>query len=363
MSLRSRTERIWYGSTEEKGAFPLLLGAAAGAYRLGLGFHDSLYRVGLKRETRLAVPCVAVGNLVVGGTGKTPTVSWIIDLYRAAGVRAAIISRGYGGSSAGPERVVLGRGGAGASHFGDEPVLLAERHPDVPVVVGRDRCAAAAEAVSNHGAEILVADDAFQHRRMSRDLNIAVADAGRWFGNGRLLPRGPLREPPEALGRADVVLLNRVSACGATESRREEIARLSPRATVVEGDVVIEGWHLFGSPGQKGGGPPRGPVYAFCGLANPGVFRRSLEEEALPVAGWSTFPDHYRYGDKDLEHLADAVERSGAVAAVTTAKDAVRISSWPGRAALHILDVRLEITRGEEEIRDRLLRLAGGGRS
>jgi tetraacyldisaccharide 4'-kinase len=362
VSLRSRTEQIWYGREEEKGAFPLLLAAASGAYRLGLGFHNSLSRIGLKRERRLDVPCVSVGNLVVGGTGKTPTVSWIVDLYRAAGVRAAVISRGYGGSSAGPERVIVGRGEAGARRFGDEPVLLAERHPDVPVIVGRDRCAAAAEAVSSHGAEILVADDAFQHRRMSRDLNIAVADAGRWFGNRRLFPRGPLREPPEALGRADVVLLNRVSGCRTVESRREEIARLAPRAAVVEGDVVGEGWHTFDSRGQKGGSPPRGPVYGFCGLANPGVFRRSLEEGSLSIAGWRAFPDHYRYDEKDLEDLAAAVERSGAESAVTTAKDAARISSWPGRTALHVLDVRLEISRGREEMRDRLLRLAGGGK-
>jgi tetraacyldisaccharide 4'-kinase len=198
---------------------------------------------------------------------------------------------------------------------------------------------------------------------MARDLNIAVVDAGRWFGNRRLFPRGPLREPPEAFERADVVLLNRVSAGRVTESRREEIARLAPRATVIEGNVVTEGWRAFSSPGKRGESPPPGPVYAFCGLANPGVFRRSLEEESLPLAGWRTFPDHYRYGDKDLEDLAAAVEESGAAAAVTTAKDAVRISSWPGRAALHVIDVRLEISRGRDEIRDRLLRLAAGGRS
>jgi tetraacyldisaccharide 4'-kinase len=360
VSLRSRTERIWYGPGTEKGAFPLLLAAASGAYRLGLGVHNSLYRVGVKRERRLAVPCVSVGNLVVGGTGKTPTVSWILDLYRRAGLRAAVVTRGYGGSSAGPERVVGGRGGAG--RFGDEPVLLAERHPDVPVIVGRDRCAAAAEAVSGHGAEILVADDAFQHRRMSRDLNIAVADAGRWFGNRRLFPRGPLREPPEALARADAVLLNRISSCRATDSRREEIARLAPGAIVVEGDVVAEGWHPFGSHGREGGSTPASPVFAFCGLANPGVFRRSLEEEALPVAGWRSFPDHYRYDDGDLQSLAAAAERSGAKAAVTTAKDAARISSWPGGPPLHVLDVRLEISRGREGITDRLLRIAGGER-
>jgi tetraacyldisaccharide 4'-kinase len=331
LSLAERTERIWYGRAEEKGPLPLLLGAASGVYRVGLGMRNLLYRVGLKRETRLAVPCVAVGNLVVGGTGKTPTVSWIVDLYRTAGVRAAIISRGYGGSSAGPERVSVGSGGAGASRFGDEPVLLAERHPEVPVIVGRDRCAAAADAVANHGAEVLVADDAFQHRRVARDLNM--------------------------------VLLNRVSACRATDSRRKEIARLAPQALIIEGDVVAEGWHSFGFPRKKGGCRPRGPVYAFCGLANPGVFRRSLEEESLDIAGWRTFPDHYRYRDEDLESLAAEVERSGAVAAVTTSKDAVRISSWPGREALHVLDVRLEISRGRGGIRDSLLRLAAGARA
>ena len=147
---------------------------------------------GSSRRANLPVPCISVGNLSVGGTGKTPMVAWLIDELTALGARPAVVSRGYGGSARGPERVTTGGGYEAAQRIGDEPALLAARYPDVPVVVGSDRHAAGLLAVSSGGATVVVADDAFQHRRLARDVEIVMVDASRGLGNGYQLPAGPL---------------------------------------------------------------------------------------------------------------------------------------------------------------------------
>jgi tetraacyldisaccharide 4'-kinase len=272
-----------------------------------------------------------------------------------------VISRGYGGKRKGPEVVVPGSGAARL--YGDEPVMLALEQPQVPVVVGRDRWAAGVTAVAVCGAEVLVADDAFQHRRLGRDLDIVVVDAARLFGNGHVFPRGPLREPVAALARADVVLLTRVSAAGESlAERRALLASLAPAAEVVESDIVPSGWRLYGPGSMEASGLPEGEVFAFCGLANPEAFARSLEEAGCRISGRRGFPDHHRYTDGDLETLARAADESGAAAAVTTAKDAVRIRSWPGRVPLLILDVELRLVAGEGRFRE-MIDAVGKGRS
>jgi tetraacyldisaccharide 4'-kinase len=363
MNLLSRLERIWYGEEEGlppvAGPLPSLLRAASSPYRLALIGREFGYRRGLVRGGKLPVPCVSVGNIVVGGTGKTPAVSWIVRLFQEMGLRPAVVSRGYGGSFNGVGRVPPGCGAAAAARFGDEPLLLAARHPEVPVVVGKDRYAAGEAAVREHGAQVVVADDAFQHRRLARDVNIVVVDARRGFGNRRLIPGGPLREPPTALTRAEIIILNRVSASADPESRRREILRLAPRGMFVEGEVTVSGWRRFDSGGHETGEAPAGPVFAFCGLANPGVFRRSLEKVPLPVRGWRTFRDHHLYRARELEELAAESEEAGAEAVVTTEKDAVRISLWPGRLPLSVMRVDLDITRGRDLLAEMLARLVG----
>jgi tetraacyldisaccharide 4'-kinase len=301
-----------------------------------------------------------VGNLVVGGTGKTPVTKWIARVLAGAGLSPAVISRGYGGERKGPEAVVPGAGAARL--YGDEPVMLALEQPGVPVVVGRDRWKAGVEAAKNCGAKVLVADDAFQHRRLGRDLDIVVVDAARLFGNGRIFPGGPLREPVASLARADVVFLTRVAAAGeALAERRALLASLAPAAVFVETDIIPSRWRHFG-PDMEASGPPEGGVFAFCGLANPGDFNRTLEEAGCLISGGRSYPDHHRYGRGDMESLARAADRSGAAAAVTTAKDAVRIESWPGRLPLLVLDVELKFVTGEVRFRE-MIHAAGRGRS
>lgn len=360
MSLAGEVERIWYGPAGSGGLLPSLLAPVAWGCRLGVTVRNRLYDSGVLPVKRPPVPCVSVGNLVVGGTGKTPVTKWVSRALAGAGLGPAVISRGYGGERKGPVVVVPGAGAARL--YGDEPVMLALEQPGVPVVVGRDRWKAGVEAAENCGAKVLVADDAFQHRRLGRDLDIVVVDAARLFGNGRIFPGGPLREPVASLARADVVFLTRVAAAGeALPERRALLASLAPAAKIVESDIVPAGWRLFG-PGMEAYGPPEGEVFTFCGLANPGDFNRTLKEAGCRIRGGKSYPDHYRYGPGDLESLARAADRSGAAAAVTTAKDAVRIESWPGRVPLLVLDVELRLVAGEKLFRE-MVDAAGRGRS
>jgi len=361
MSLAAAAERIWYGPAAGGALLPSLLAPVGWGCRLGVGIRNRLYDSGALQVKRAPVPCVSVGNLVVGGTGKTPVTKWVSRALGHAGLRAAVISRGYGGEKRGPEVVVAGDGAARL--YGDEPVMLALEQPQVPVVVGRDRWAAGMKAAEDCGAEVLVADDAFQHRRLARDLDIVVVDAARLFGNGRVFPRGPLREPVAALARADVVFLTRVSAAGESLAEaRALLASLAPAAEFVESDIVPSGWRLHVPGSMEASGPPEGGVFAFCGLANPEAFAGTLEETGCRINGRRAFPDHHRYAERDLEDLARAVDESGAAAAVTTAKDAVRIESWPGRVPLFVLDVELRITAGEGRLRE-IIEAVGKGRS
>ncbi len=352
--------RVWYpGAAGTPVAPPAVLRAAAGLYALAVRVRSVAYERGLFVPRRLPVACVSVGNLTVGGTGKTPLAIWLAGELAALGARPGMASRGYGGRERGPALVPGGGAPADSARFGDEPVLLAARLPGCPVVVGRDRHAAGMLAAAA-GATVVIADDAFQHRRLARDLDIVAVDASRGIGNGRLLPAGPLREPPAALARAGFVVLTRVGEAPDAGALRRALATLAPRAAFAEADVVADGWR------DAGGDPVELPagagVYAFSGLGNPEGFRRSLAGRGLRLLGWEVFPDHHPYRAAELERLGRAAAASGAAAAVTTAKDAVRIARWPGPAPLYRAEAKLVMIKGREQLWEALKSLAAGGR-
>ena len=345
----SRFQRIWYPSVGSAKAPPAALRVAASLYALATRARAGAYDRGWFAAQSLPVPCISVGNLSVGGTGKTPLVAWLVDALTALGARPAVVSRGYGGSARGPERVTTGGGREAALRFGDEPALLAAHYPNTPVVVGRDRHAAGLFAVTSGGATVVVADDAFQHRRLARDVDIAVVDASRGLGNGFQLPAGPLREPPASLARAGFVVLNRVGAAPDIEGQRRMVAKFAPRASIAEADLVFAGWRdaRSGAPVEL---PAGAVVYAFSGIANPGSFDRTLEMLGMSVAGGEAFRDHHVYGAREIERLQRAAAASGAAAVVTTAKDAVRIPCWGGAVPLYRAEVKLAMVRGHERL-------------
>ena len=271
---------------------------------------------------RAGVPVVSVGNLVVGGTGKTPIVAWLAARLLADGTRPAIVSRGYGGRAGRGPLLVSSGGGpqCSASLSGDEPYLLAQRVPGAIVVVGADRYAGA-ELARRSGASVVLLDDGFQHRRLARDLDIVLLDAVRPLGNGRLLPRGPLREPVDALRRADVVVATRADTSFDPAEIRRIVAAHRPGIAVVRSSHRRIGF--VDLDGRMVHAPRR--AAAFSGIARPAAFRADLEAEGVEVVTARTFTDHHAYTTREMIALCDAARASG-TQLVTTEKDLARLS-------------------------------------
>ena len=287
---------------------------------------------------RVPVPVISVGNLTLGGVGKTPMVEWIARWLLAEGVPPAIISRGYKASSGRPN---------------DEALELAAKLPGVPHFQNPRRIAAACAALRETNAACLVLDDAFQHRALHRDLDIVLIDALEPFGYGHLFPRGALREPLAGLRRAQAVVLSRADAVSA--QRRAEIRavvrRYAPDAAWAEVRHAPRG--LLAADGRTQTlDPLRGrPIAAFCGLGNPAGFRHTLAESGLTVAAFREFPDHHLYTADDAARLAQWAEQLDAAALVCTQKDLVKISSASlGRRSLWALVIGLEFLSGQAAV-------------
>jgi tetraacyldisaccharide 4'-kinase len=271
----------------------------------------------------VSVPVVSVGNITVGGTGKTPIVSWIAVQLQSMGCKPAIVSRGYGGiAGRGPVFVSRGAGPlCDAAQAGDEPVQLAASLPGVRVVVGSDRWAGAAAAAAE-GADVVILDDGFQHRRLARDLDIVLLDASNPFDNGRVIPAGRLREPLHALGRAQWVLLTRTHPDTAYPRIESAVRKHAPEATLLLADHRPLGF--VDATGREVSAPRRAVV--FCGIGNPGRFRDDIGELGIDVVGFRAFRDHHVYTGAEIEELRQNARNEEAVL-VTTEKDLARIDA------------------------------------
>jgi tetraacyldisaccharide 4'-kinase len=359
MTSRARLLQGWErGFTAGAGG---ILSMAAGSYRGLLGARDWLYARGVLASRGVDCPVVSVGNLTVGGTGKTPAVELAVRTLIELGHRPGVLSRGYGRRSAGIQVVADAASiRLDAEEAGDEPFLLARRLPGVPVVVGPNRYEAGRLARERFGVTALVLDDGFQHRTLGKDLEIVMARAVSPWGNGRLLPGGPLREPLPALARAHLVV--------ATGARRAEEAA-EVRATVerlVLDVPVLTAVHVptecFESTGMRfvplsALGSAR--LLGFAGIGAPDGFSRTLAETAVHVAGFEPFADHHWYSREDLARLDRRAAETGAEGLITTEKDWVRLRRLPTlRRPVYVLSVRLRLTSGEEAWRVAFERLA-----
>lgn len=311
-------------------------------YRLLVSVRNKLYDWKLRAVHRLDCKVIAVGNLTTGGTGKTPLVETLVDYLLTRTPKVVIISRGYG---------------AGEDEPNDEKMVLCENLPDVPHVAGADRLACALVARRRHDARVVIMDDAFQHRRVARDLDIVTVDATNPFGFGHLLPRGLLREPPASLSRADVVVITRSRLVDDAELTRleDEISGLAPDALIVHAaEQVVALTDTAGEDRDTDDIKGRNAA-AFCGLGNPEAFRRTVTALGVRLSAFLVFGDHHRYTPDNLRTIDAVAEVHQADVILTTQKDRVKIpAGFPWKHELRVVKIKLHITRGEEDLKRRL---------
>ncbi len=312
-----------------------LLTAIAWPYDWAHQLRLRLYTRGWASVKRLPCRVLSVGNLTLGGTGKTPLVEAIAILLRDKGYRVGVLSRGYGGKRR--ESIIVVSDGkrclASPDVAGDEPVLLAEHLPGVPVLVGKDRYMAGVLAAERFGVEVAVLDDGFQHLQLARDLDILVLDAARPFGNGRLFPRGDLRERPSALTRADAVVLTHWESSIAISTSVLPLPHPIPPLFRSQHEAldlhVLQDGQTLPLASLKGR-----RVLAFCGIGTPESFQRILNSVGAAVVGFIPFPDHHPYTRRELEGLGHAAQAHNAEVMVTTEKDGIWLRrllplAWP----------------------------------
>ena len=314
----------------------LALAGFSAPYGLVVGCRNAAYDHGLLPTTQGPMPVISVGNLTLGGTGKTPLVAWLARAVAAHGVRPAIVSRGYG---------------AARGERSDEAAELSILLPDVPHVANRDRIAGVREAAAA-GAEIALLDDGFQHRRLARDLDIVAVDATDPFGCGHLFPRGLLRESLSGLARGHAVVLTRAAAVDA--QRRTDIRRVL--TTSCRGrlpPVWVEATHRpvqlrsATSATQPLERLTDARIAAFAGIGNPAAFRTSLTNLGAALIGFRPFPDHHAYTAADLDAIRDWAAELHADLVVTTLKDLVKVrTDRLGDIPLFALEIALEILPG-----------------
>jgi tetraacyldisaccharide 4'-kinase len=297
-------------------------------YGLAAAARNSAFDLGLLPRRRASVPVIAVGNLTAGGTGKTPLVEYITGRLAARGLNVAVVSRGYGRRSHGV--LIVSRRGdirADAVTGGDEPVQIARKFRSASVVVGERRSDAAARAVTECGAEVIVLDDAFQHRSIERDLDILVIDASAEFLRERLLPAGMRREWFSGLRRAGLIGFSRAAGKDdppwAGALGRWSDARSFAYRTLIERFVTMPGEEPLERAALRGK-----RILAFSGIGNHGGFVASLRAEGVDVVLDKRFHDHHVYSGRDLDGILEAA--AAADACITTEKDMVRLLADPG---------------------------------
>jgi tetraacyldisaccharide 4'-kinase len=357
-----------------------VLRIAAAGYAAAVGVWNLLYSRGWLRAHRVDAAVISVGNITVGGTGKTPLVVWLCELIisdlksqisdfksQISDFKCAILTRGYKAAE---------NPGLRTQDYSDEVAIFAESCPEAKVVVDPDRVAGAAEAIARFGANVLVMDDGFQHRRLARDLDIVAVDATEPFGYGKLLPAGLLREPVASLKRADAVVITRCDQVpkAQVDALEKKLLAINPNMVVarsIHAPVRVEYPDLSVIPANAGiqeksgqvdsclrrndsAGHLKGKkVFAFCGIGNPDAFLATIRGLGAELAGSKVYDDHYHYTEHCLAGIRAQAEVSGADIILTTQKDWTKISGLPRRGKgvpLAYLAIEMKFLAGQDRI-------------
>lgn len=348
----AKVKRLIRGETRglAAGVARLVLRMASVPYAFVMGCRNRAYDAGWLRAHRAPVPVISVGNLTVGGTGKTPIVEYLAKQLRRRHQRVAILSRGYGNKD-GPN---------------DEALLLEQNLPDVPHLQGRDRVELAQIAVQELESEVLLLDDGFQHRRLCRNLDLLLLDATDPWGGGRQLPAGLLREGLSSLRRANFAIVTRVDLVddARVASIVQSVRRLAGELPVAKARFLPRSLARVGHDDLPVDWLVGRRVLAFCGIGNPSGFWSSIERLGANILDRRTFPDHFGYRREDIDELSRWGAASGADGIVTTQKDAVKIPIPSlGGCPLFSLRIEAEIIEGEEVLLAGLDRVLAAGES
>lgn len=325
-------------------------------YGLAMGMHR-----GWVHPLRLPVPVVSIGNITLGGTGKTPLVIALAQELRRRGLRVAVLTRGYGSGRRVPLRLEGGRGREQPAlrGVGDEALELLGSLAEVPVWVGADRRSAALRAVED-GAELLLLDDGLQHWPLARDCDVTVLDERHGLGNGLLFPAGPLREPAGMLGRADLLVLTGTGPAAAVpalvESGPHAGGRFGPDSL---GWPAAKPWLRVPATLHPAPSLRERPLLAFCGIGLPRKFFTALRQAGLQLVGTESFADHHPYAQADMERLVALAQSRGGATLVTTVKDWHRL---PARYRAMVAAVPLVLDPvAVSSLTDAVQRLLGQG--
>jgi tetraacyldisaccharide 4'-kinase len=327
-----------------------ILWPMAAGFKWGVALRAAAYRRGWLKTRRLSRPVVSVGNLAVGGTGKTPLVRYVAERLQLKGWKPGILTRGYA-RKRGPEILLLepkAERRADPREVGDEPALLARTLPDVPIAIGADRYRAGRLSEEQFELDVHILDDGFQHLALARDLDIVALDVTQELSDRALLPAGRLREPLSALARAQVVILTRVEL-GDPRPLEERVRVLNPRTEIFHARTLFSrlvearggtAYSWQGSEGKR--------VAAFCGIGNPGGFFTDLRQWDFRVKTEISFPDHHVYVPADLRRLHERAREAGAAALLTTEKDVMNLpSNWELEIPILACVTQMEIAEAD----------------
>ncbi|HIE27755.1 TPA: tetraacyldisaccharide 4'-kinase [Candidatus Poribacteria bacterium] len=318
------------------------------------------YEQGILKSKRLPCIVISVGNIVAGGTGKTPAVIALAQLLQRASMRVAVISRGYRSTLRGKFAIVSDGEKILVSpqEVGDEAYLLARSLKGVPILIGKERFEAGLEAIRRWQVDIILLDDGFQHWKLARDLDIVTVDATQPFGTNRILPSGTLREPKSTLRHADIILLTRVDQTSNLNSVYAQIRKYAPHHLIVESvhvpyslrtmdDTAILGLELL--EGKN--------VLAVCGIGNPDSFVSTLRSLKIAKITLLDFPDHHKYTLADIKLILSKAEVDGIDFIITTEKDEQKLLAFHN-FPIFVLSIKLDLTTRKDVLETLLLRIS-----
>ncbi|MGV8058438.1 MAG: tetraacyldisaccharide 4'-kinase [Smithellaceae bacterium] len=353
-------QRIWNddGSSNCYSPVKAMLYVISLLYRLIITLRNRLYDRNIFQEIKLPCPVISVGNITVGGTGKTPCVIWIAQMLQKKGFKPAVLSRGYGGKNSQPVNIVSDGDKilVDSATAGDEPYLIARSLPGIPVFTGPQRILTGKNAIDNFGVNVLICDDAFQHRQIFRNINLVLLDSQSPLGNGHMLPRGSLREPVTELRRADAIILTRTDETKKTNEIIGELACASDIPVFVSSHKPVDAVKRDNS-GQLQLTELKGKkVCAFAGIAKPDSFKKAISATGAQILSFDIFPDHHRYTKKELENIHNNFLKNNGDLLITTEKDGMRLQEFPEFSKdIYLLRIKLEIVPDGDSLKNFIL--------